>query len=94
MRSLVVVSSDLSHYLPYAQAMAMDRALLEAVAAGDAEAAGRGQACGIVPILMLMAIAERAGWSAHLVDYRNSGDTCSLRNEVVGYGAVVYSAQA
>lgn len=90
--SLLVVSSDLSHYHSYAEAQAMDRALLDAVAAGDTHAAQRGQACGLQPMLALMAIAARLGWTPQVVDYRNSGDTCSLRKEVVGYGAVVYAA--
>ncbi len=89
--SLVVVSSDLSHFLPYAQAQQADRALLDAIAAGDAAAAAAGQACGLAPILCLMAIARRLGWTAHVLDYRNSGDTCSPRQEVVGYGAVVFT---
>jgi MEMO1 family protein len=91
-RSLVVVSSDLSHYLLYEQAQQADRTLLDAVAAGDTEAARQGQACGLIPILALMLAARRLEWTAHVADYRNSGDTCSPRNEVVGYGAVVYTA--
>lgn len=89
--ALIVVSSDLSHYLPYEEAQEVDARLLDAVAAGDTETARGCQACGIIPILTLMDVAQRLGWTAHVVDYRNSGDTCSLRNEVVGYGAVVYT---
>lgn len=89
--SLVVVSSDLSHYLPYAHAQQTDRAFLDAVAAGDVAAAARGQACGRIPILCLMTIAKQLGWMAHVLDYRNSGDTCGSRSEVVGYGAVIFT---
>jgi AmmeMemoRadiSam system protein B len=89
--SLVVVSTDLSHYLSYAEAESMDGALLEAVATGNAATVKSGQACGMQPILALMGIAKRMGWTPHVVDYRNSGDTCSLRDRVVGYGAVVYT---
>lgn len=89
--SLVVVSSDLSHYQSYARAQQVDRAFLEAVAAGDSAAAARGQACGLTPILCLMAIAKQLGWTAHVLDYRNSGDTCGPRSEVVGYSAVVFT---
>ena len=92
MHSLVVVSSDLSHYLPYEEAQQTDRMLLAAVAAGDVNAARQGLACGLPAILALMAIARRLGWTAHVVDYRNSGDTCGPKREVVGYGAVVYTA--
>ncbi len=88
--SIIVVSSDLSHYLPYAQAQQADRSFLDAVAAGDVAAAAKGQACGLQPILCLMAIARQLGWTAHVLDYRNSGDTCGPRNEVVGYGSVIF----
>ena len=90
--SLVVVSSDLSHYLPYEEAQQKDSMLLAAVTAGDVNAARQGQACGLPAILALMAIARRLGWTAHVLDYRNSGDTCGPKREVVGYGAVVYTA--
>lgn len=88
---IIVVSSDLSHYQPYAQAQEADRAFLAAVAAGNVAAAARGQACGLIPILCLMAIAKQLGWTAHVLDYRNSGDTCGPRSEVVGYGAVIFT---
>ncbi len=89
---LLLVSSDLSHYLPDEQARPQDAALLNAVVAGDDAAAAHGQACGLTPILALMNIAQRLGWRASLVDYRNSGDTCGPSDRVVGYGAVVFMA--
>ncbi len=89
--SLLVASSDLSHYHPSGEAQRMDREFLAAVEAGDSVAASRGQACGLTPILVLMDIAQRLGWQAHVADYRNSGDTCGPRSDVVGYGAVVYT---
>lgn len=90
--ALVVVSSDLSHYLPYAMAQQLDRSFLQAVVAGDATAAARGQACGLLAILALMAAAQVLEWRPHLLAYQNSGDTCGPRHEVVGYGAVAYTA--
>jgi hypothetical protein len=87
---LIVVSSDLSHYHPYEEAIRRDRALLAAIVAGDAAAAALGEACGIHPILCLMAVARQLGWQAHLLAYANSGDTCGPRSEVVGYGAVAW----
>jgi len=87
---LVVVSSDLSHFHPYETAQRLDRAFLEAVLAGDTARAAQGEACGQQPILILMHLAERLGWTPHLLDYRNSGDTGGDRSRVVGYGAVGY----
>lgn len=87
---LVVVSSDLSHFHPYETAQTLDRAFLEAVAAGDVARATQGEACGLQPILLLMRLAQLRGWTAHLLDYRNSGDTGGDKSRVVGYGAVAY----
>ena len=89
---LIVVSSDLSHYHHYEAAQRIDQAFLEAVVAGDADRAARGEACGISPILTLMAIAERLDWQPTLLHYRNSGDTGGDKSEVVGYAAVAYMA--
>ena len=92
--ALLVVSSDLSHYLPYETAASLDRNFLQAVVDGDVEAVKAGQACGAVGILCLMAVARLAGWTPHLLKYLNSGDTCGPRHSVVGYGAVAYTQPA
>ncbi|WP_423223472.1 AmmeMemoRadiSam system protein B [Candidatus Amarolinea aalborgensis] len=88
---LLIVSSDLSHYYPYAQAVALDRALLDALLSGDGPGVQRRQACGLLPILTLMEIARQLGWQPHLLDYRNSGDTAGDHRKVVGYAAVAYT---
>lgn len=91
-RSLVVVSSDLSHYHAYVEAIELDSAFLAALATGDIADLRPRQACGIQPILTLTHLAQRLGWSAHVLAYANSGDTCGPKNQVVGYGAAVYTA--
>lgn len=83
--TLVVVSSDLSHYLPYEAARRMDRATAEAIV--RLEALDPGQACGAAPINGLLAFARRHALAVELVDLRNSGDTQGGRDRVVGYGA-------
>lgn len=88
---LVVISSDLSHFYPYERAQSLDRAFLDAVLAGDLEAASQGEACGLQPILILMRLARLKGWIPTLLDYRNSGDTGGDRLRVVGYSAVAYT---
>lgn len=90
--AVLVISSDLSHYHPYGRARQLDQALLEAIVAGDMEAAAAGEACGLTPILAVMEIAHRSGWRPHLLDYRNSGDTAGDRARVVGYAALAYLA--
>ncbi len=90
--ALIVVSSDLSHYHDYWTARRLDTALLDAIVQGDIERAREGEACGLLPILTLMGVAMRLGWQAHLLDYRNSGDTAGDKARVVGYAAVAYAA--
>ena len=90
---LVVVSSDLSHFHTYEQAQALDRSFLEAVLAGDLEAAAQGEACGLQPILILMRLAQLKGWRPTLLDCRNSGDTGGDRYRVVGYAALAYTVR-
>jgi len=90
-KARVVVSSDLSHYHPYATARRLDTALIDAVLRGDVVAVARGEACGRYPILALMLIADALGWTPHLLDYRNSGDTAGDKRQVVGYAAIAYT---
>ncbi len=82
----IVISSDLSHYLPYEAARATDRETARAIV--DLESPlRRGRACGGVPIDGLLTAARRRGLEARLLDLRNSGDTAGDRQRVVGYGA-------
>jgi AmmeMemoRadiSam system protein B len=89
---LIMATTDLSHYHPYQDAIILDHAFLKALATGDLAAANAGEACGLLPVLCLMHIAQRLDWRPHLLAYANSGDTCGSRREVVGYGAVAYTA--
>jgi len=88
---LILVSSDLSHFYPYARAQQLDHALLEALMADDEMGVLRGEACGRAPIVTLMGIARLKGWKPHLLDYRNSGDTAGDKWQVVGYASVAYT---
>jgi AmmeMemoRadiSam system protein B/AmmeMemoRadiSam system protein A len=88
--TLLVVSSDLSHYHPYAEAQALDRKFIEAVMHLDVSGASQGEACGRIPILVLMQVAKQRGWQPHLLDLRNSGDTAGDKSSVVGYAAIAF----
>jgi AmmeMemoRadiSam system protein A len=88
--TLILISSDLSHYLPYAQAQALDAATCRAIEALDPEAIGETQACGRVPVRGLLALARRKNMQVSTVDLRNSGDTAGSKDRVVGYGAWVF----
>ncbi len=84
--TLIVVSSDLSHYLPYADAAASDRATAAAILARSTSLHGR-EACGAHAINGLMTVAREQELAVAMLDVRNSGDTAGDRARVVGYGA-------
>jgi MEMO1 family protein len=88
--TLIVVSSDLSHYRDYATAQRLDRATSDAIERLAPEAIGYDQACGRNPVNGLLRAARRHGLHAHTIDLRNSGDTAGSRDRVVGYGAYVF----
>ncbi len=81
-----IVSTDLSHYLPYGQAVETDRETMKAVV--SLTPVEPGQACGAMPLNGLLVAARRRGLSAEVLDLRNSGDTSGERAAVVGYAAV------
>lgn len=88
--TLVVVSSDLSHYLPYADARDIDGRTTDDIL--HLRPLQRyDQACGAIPINGLIDVAQRRQLFAHLIDLRNSGDTAGDRSRVVGYGAIVFT---
>lgn len=87
--TLVVISSDLSHYHSYEKARKLDAATSKAIEALDERRIGLDDACGRTPIAGLLRVARRRGLAAHTIDLRNSGDTAGPRDRVVGYGAYV-----
>jgi AmmeMemoRadiSam system protein B len=89
--TLVIASSDLSHYLPYEQAVERDSIANEAVPSLNIRRfMDEGDACGKKAILTLMHIAKLQGWKGKFLDYRNSGDTAGSRDKVVGYGCYAF----
>jgi hypothetical protein len=87
--TLLVVSSDLSHYHDYATARRMDAETTRAIEALDPDAIGYEQACGRIPVQGLLLAARRRSLCARAVDVRSSGDTAGSRDRVVGYGSYV-----
>ncbi len=88
--TLVVISSDLSHYENYETAGAMDRAAADAILALDERGLDYDNACGLVPICGLLNLAKKKKMRAELIDLRSSGDTAGPRDQVVGYGAFAF----
>ena len=83
--TLIVISSDLSHYLPYAEAQHKDRATVDRILR-LAPLDEFEQACGALPINGMIEVARRRGLRPSLLDLRNAGDTTSDRSRLVGYG--------
>jgi hypothetical protein len=95
--TLVLASSDLSHYHTYDDAVAMDHKTLNALEAWDYFSMARNfqtrtwEACGGAPIVAAMIYAERRGANqARVLRYANSGDVTGDHARVVGYSADVF----
>jgi MEMO1 family protein len=85
--TLIVVSTDLSHYHDYETARALDAQTAAAIVARDPEHIGDRDACGAYPLRGLLQAAEHHGLHVRELDLRNSGDTAGPRDRVVGYGS-------
>ena len=85
--TLIVVSTDLSHYHDHAAATELDRRTAAAIAGRRHDQLGRYDACGLVPLQALLMAAEGHGLDVELLDLRTSADTAGGPDRVVGYGA-------
>jgi AmmeMemoRadiSam system protein B len=92
--TVIVVSSDLSHYLPYDEARVIDGATARHIVAKGATPVTHDEACGATPINGLLVVARSFELEPEIVDLRNSGDTAGGRGQVVGYGAFAFHEEA
>lgn len=90
--TVVVLSTDLSHYHPYAQAQVQDRRTAEHIVGRRWDLIADVDACGAYPLRGLLLAADRLGLAVHLLDLRNSGDTAGPPDRVVGYGSFTVGA--
>ncbi len=88
--TLIVISSDLSHYHDYETARRLDSATSHAIEALRPQDIHYEDACGRNPVNGLLYAAKKHYLQAETVDLRNSGDTAGPRDQVVGYGAYVF----
>jgi AmmeMemoRadiSam system protein B len=88
--TLIVVSSDLSHYNNYRTAQELDKRTALAIHDLQPEKIDGYDACGCYPLNGLLTLAKQKGLSAEIVDLRNSGDTAGTTDQVVGYGAFAF----
>lgn len=85
--TLIVASSDLSHYHDYETARRLDAATAAVIERGDWSSLGPAQACGFLAVAGLLLEAGRRGLRPQRLSLCNSGDTAGPREAVVGYGA-------
>ncbi|HRY49054.1 MAG TPA: AmmeMemoRadiSam system protein B [Candidatus Paceibacterota bacterium] len=90
--TLLIASSDLSHYHSYEEGRALDERCVRSICDLDIASMENQEACGKTPILALMHLARDQGWKVRRLDYRNSGDTGGDKRGVVGYAAVAFYA--
>lgn len=90
--TVIVISSDLSHYHDYQTAKRMDAATARAIESLDPARIGHDDACGRVGVQALLESARERSLIPQTLDLRSSGDTTGRRNEVVGYGAWAFTA--
>jgi AmmeMemoRadiSam system protein B/AmmeMemoRadiSam system protein A len=91
--TLIVISSDLSHYHSYESARAIDGATVQAILGFDA-GIRHEQACGATPVAGMLIAARRKGLAAELLDCRNSGDTAGDKTRVVGYASFALASES
>jgi len=91
--TLLVVSSDLSHYLSYDRALQQDKETIRMIMdleEGKRLSGRKNAACGLMPILVALKMAGREGWKPVFLNYTNSGDTAGSKDKVVGYSAIAF----
>jgi len=85
--TLIIISSDLSHYHDYETAKKIDAATTHAIEHFELGKIGPEQACGCMPLCGLLELARAKKLAINTLDVRNSGDTAGTKDRVVGYGA-------
>ncbi|MFA6329322.1 MAG: AmmeMemoRadiSam system protein B [Candidatus Micrarchaeia archaeon] len=88
--NLLVVSSDLSHFLPLAKAKAVDSRSCGIISGLDVSRADEIDACGKTGIVIVMLLARRLGWKCVRLGYSTSAEASGDDSRVVGYGAFAF----
>ncbi len=92
--TLLVISTDLSHYHPYEEAISLDDGCIKSILSMETGNASREEMCGKYAVLTAMEIARKMNWSPQLLEYRNSGDvTGDKSGGVVGYASIVFHGE-
>ena len=89
-QTLIIISSDLSHYHSYEDAKVLDQRATLAIEQLDSDTLDANLACGSIAINGLLKVAKKHRLKAETIDVRNSGDTAGPQEQVVGYGAYAF----
>lgn len=89
--TVLLCSTDLSHYHPDAEAREQDAATIRAVTERSPDRIGVRDACGVFGLRGLTTLAARAGWTPRLLGYATSADTVGPPDRVVGYASFALS---
>lgn len=88
--NFLVVSSDLSHFLPLEKARKVDSHSCEIISSLDISRAGEIDACGKTGIVIAMLLARKLGWKCTRLHYSTSAEASGDDSRVVGYGAFAF----
>ena len=89
-QSLIIVSTDLSHYYTLEEAQRLDSRLLDDVQAGRVGRVLAGEACGRVPLAALVLLAQQNHWECRVLHYETSAVASGDTSSVVGYAALAW----
>ncbi len=88
--TITIVSSDLSHFHSYDEAVEIDNCTSEKILSLNKSAIAGKEACGCHAINVLLEVARQRNWTAKKIQINNSGDTSGTKDSVVGYGAYTF----
>ena len=88
--TLIVVSTDLSHFYPYEEAVSKDSECIDSILKMDRKRAFVQEMCGKFPVLTFLLMAAAKGWTPELLKYANSGDVTGDKRSVVGYASILF----
>ena len=88
--SKVIISTDLSHFLTYDEAVKKDKASIKIIEDLDINKLEDVDACGKFPLMVLIWMCKLKGWKPKLIEYKNSGDITGDKSSVVGYSTFVF----
>ena len=86
----IIVSTDLSHFLPQEEALKKDKETVEAVKKLDISKLNENCACGIYPLIILMELCKIKNFKPKLIEYKTSGDIAGEKRSVVGYASFIF----